>query len=769
MKRIEGILDPFIIRKGEPWTINTELTGHEGGDMQEEKKEKFPTKSGGNYVRWDFLAWMMNEYMLPSYKSSGDNIIGYTVVDDDGRNYLDYNTYNEDSLGKIPRFLATFTAPNVPADATGDVVVATEELQNDGTTILVQAPVGCSRGEDCTEPLSMNFNLSEILEASYDPNICILPHQLSTFMETTSKSEWAIGTRISKTTTQLNNVNDNIDAGGVMKTTDNSIGYIYLNLEHLLERYEGMRYSNNGSLNPKFSITKFMKKLWEEDVNGACAGSHNFIIQTENNDRGFHRIVDMGTDYRVPQPYTFDINSPSSVVRDFSYKTNISKEHSSTISIAAQAPDSISDLEALTVFAFNKNIKNRFTDGNSTEKAKGNRIKNEKELILKANKLKYYLDEMLMGTFNSMAKSQNDITEHVEKINPLTVSTSINYAKRIGDLVNILTSQYKIDSKMGDAGKPKDSLFLERSAIIPITFTCKMDGVGGIVIGNVFKINKNKLPLGYQGDDIAFVILKESQKITSGQDWTTQIEGQLMLQNTGMAELTERGPLTRKNGKVIVDLDQIQKEYAEWFVNALNFPDNFAMGAGGVMVPSADWHNDPKIEWNKRATTPYGKGETQSTHIGGAGGVVPTDSSVEGWDRTVNNSLVDGRTGDIAYMNNQLMLDISTAMSNLGTLRCMVSYARNGHTLTTSTYTTRHASFNAVDLSAWGIDGGGVRGYSDLEDAKAKGLYEPIMKFVANMEELGYAHNVGERGNPKAILSFAYPNHHHHIHVSNTG
>ena len=56
-----------------------------------------------------------------------------------------------------------------------------------------------------------------------------------------------------------------------------------------------------------------------------------------------------------------------------------------------------------------------------------------------------------------------------------------------------------------------------------------MDGIGGIVIGNVFRINPNRLPIGYQEKDIAFMTHAESQTITSGQDWTTEISGQLLL------------------------------------------------------------------------------------------------------------------------------------------------------------------------------------------------------------------------------------------------
>ena len=63
-----------------------------------------------------------------------------------------------------------------------------------------------------------------------------------------------------------------------------------------------------------------------------------------------------------------------------------------------------------------------------------------------------------------------------------------------------------------------------------------MDGVSGIVIGSVFKVEKEKLPKGYQADDIAFVVMGEGQKITSGQDWVTELSGQLMLLDLGEEE-----------------------------------------------------------------------------------------------------------------------------------------------------------------------------------------------------------------------------------------
>ena len=70
-----------------------------------------------------------------------------------------------------------------------------------------------------------------------------------------------------------------------------------------------------------------------------------------------------------------------------------------------------------------------------------------------------------------------------------------------------------------------------RNAIIPITTNIELDGIGGISPLNIFKIEADKLPLGYQNPNIVFVVKKETQKITSGQDWTTTITGYLSLLN----------------------------------------------------------------------------------------------------------------------------------------------------------------------------------------------------------------------------------------------
>ena len=78
-------------------------------------------------------------------------------------------------------------------------------------------------------------------------------------------------------------------------------------------------------------------------------------------------------------------------------------------------------------------------------------------------------------------------------------------------------------------GQPIPDPVPRLSAVIPLQFNLKLDGISGIVIGNVFKLPKNRLPFSYREDDIYFIVMGEEQSINSKQDWTTSIKGQLTL------------------------------------------------------------------------------------------------------------------------------------------------------------------------------------------------------------------------------------------------
>lgn len=118
-------------------------------------------------------------------------------------------------------------------------------------------------------------------------------------------------------------------------------------------------------------------------------------------------------------------------------------------------------------------------------------------------------------------------------------------------------------------------------------------------------------------------------------------------------------------------------------------------------------------------------------------------------DRVVGSS-----TPSKDKINPSLLADVDKAAEIAGT-KASVTTAVTGHKKG-----SRHESGLAVDLAMF--DG---KGYGSKEDAKKKGIYDKIEKFVKALEGMGYKVN-SESGNDKAVLWFGFPNHHHHVHVS---
>ena len=101
-------------------------------------------------------------------------------------------------------------------------------------------------------------------------------------------------------------------------------------------------------------------------------------------------------------------------------------------------------------------------------------------------------------------------------------------------------------------------------------------------------------------------------------------------------------------------------------------------------------------------------------------------------------------------INPALLQDVQTAAKNAG-VNVDITTAVSGH----KSLPSRHPSGNAVDIAI--INGKSVSS-SNRGD---------VDKFVAELTRMGYVKN-REVGNPKAVLTFGFPGHDTHVHVSNT-
>lgn len=335
-----------------------------------------------------------------------------------------------------------------------------------------------------------------------------------------------------------------------VKFTNKSIGLVYFNLDHLLSTYEGMRLVTKTidekkviRLKEKFSFLDFINQIWE-DVNESCANYYDFNLQTEHERPHVARIIDKTPSGKAPAPgliFEFDPQGLNSQVRDFNFSSKISSDIASTISIAAQSPNDAKSLEALSFKSFHKNIRNRFTSDEidpkqELENQKAAKVELEEDLTEYKNKfilLKKYQDR---SNNQYRVRGGDQVDQFGRPLKNIDSTRAIQLAKEIEELCIKINTKFPLLNTDGEdhpqAGLINENSTQDRNAIIPLEFSLLLDGISGISPLNLFKINKKKLPYGYQRDDIAFIVKGESQKITAGQDWTVSLEGQLTLLNT---------------------------------------------------------------------------------------------------------------------------------------------------------------------------------------------------------------------------------------------
>ena len=107
-------------------------------------------------------------------------------------------------------------------------------------------------------------------------------------------------------------------------------------------------------------------------------------------------------------------------------------------------------------------------------------------------------------------------------------------------------------------------------------------------------------------------------------------------------------------------------------------------------------------------------------------------------------------------VNENLLKDICKVAKNAN-VRVTITTAISGHSAeTASGNASRHPSGNAVDIS--------LVNETPVKTPSNRGNVD---NFVNQLEILGYTKN-SESGNPKSVLTFGFPGHDNHVHVSNT-
>ena len=489
------------------------------------------------YVRWDALAHALNKF-IP--KGAG------------GRPLFQFQTYvcfNEDSNPKIE--------PLRYAEPTAELILSNEPFN------LTKPPTPKNKDADNKSIPTGNDNeilLNKFSTISTNPNICLLPHQLyemSNYHQSAGfKGVYA--DRNKRHTPLVNNLINRVVGTGTSTTpapdltdTDHTyaIGAIYINTNFLRKKFKEMYYDGEGSINDDFSIYKFIEAIFE-DIS-ACTQTLDLKLNTDNRPEGdIIRVMDMSNvaegDIDLNSIHELKIQSPDSCVRNLAYNTTIPSSLSATIAIAAQAPGSVDSLDKVSFAALNKNIVDRYNKESTDKNLDGQRkkwkqrfdealedislalfLRDDPDNTIDGKLVDFGLDSFFSKNFKNTQRDDAKNTEANE-----TLASMKSTLRKVQKAIAILQNSYVTDGAE-DGVKYYRGQFANVtspvSSVIPLKFNAKIDGISGIVIGSVFKLPKDKLPIGYQGDDVFFVVMGEEQTITSGQDWTTTISGHLIL------------------------------------------------------------------------------------------------------------------------------------------------------------------------------------------------------------------------------------------------
>tara|TARA_R110001592_G_scaffold136616_2_gene353859 strand:- start:946 stop:4029 length:3084 start_codon:yes stop_codon:yes gene_type:complete len=282
------------------------------------------------------------------------------------------------------------------------------------------------------------------------------------------------------------------------------IGSIFLNVNMLTEIAE------KNEDNEKYTLGQYINDIWEK-VNKTCP-NHNFVL-TDDKESNTLFIIDLPVDNtELPTDFhEFIPFSNKNVLRNFDYTSNVPSSLSSTIAVQSQNPRSIRDIDGVTFAAFNKAIKNRIFSKDTTsnlDKTKSQLESEQSRIVSRQQQLQLSLLQYQQTFFKNIKLADTEKSLIGE-----------------GNIIGQLKEYQKNASYMSISLQDTNSF----NSVIPLEFSATLDGISGMVIGNIFKVQKDRLPKAYKNSNIGFILFNEEQSITAGGDWTTNISGKMTI------------------------------------------------------------------------------------------------------------------------------------------------------------------------------------------------------------------------------------------------
>ena len=296
-----------------------------------------------------------------------------------------------------------------------------------------------------------------------------------------------------------------------------TIGNIYVNLDYIYS------LSISGELGDKdknekndINLYDFIKGMMD-GINASIGNVANFDIHIDGTD-SIARIIDIHyvekktrkEAYAEVERNKIQIGNTKSIVRNYRLESMIFPEQMTMIAIGAQAEGGALATNTNTLVDYNKNLTDRIV------------TKRIAPVTIAGGEVTTFVDRLeevqanyaiLSELFLELVPSWWDFG-----VGDYDIEQAARYSNALKDIISFFSTYTQNDNSNRD--------------ILPTKLSLEMDGIGGMIIGNMFSINEDAIPEGYKGGNTG---VKTGYLVTGlahslrDNDWVTTVDAQFVV------------------------------------------------------------------------------------------------------------------------------------------------------------------------------------------------------------------------------------------------
>jgi len=289
------------------------------------------------------------------------------------------------------------------------------------------------------------------------------------------------------------------------------IGNIFLNISNLIEILDSISFQEEKGV---VSIYLFLKEVMFQ-VQKSLGNINNFELHVDGT-RDIVRIIDVKyldeKEIASDDVYTLKVFGNETTVRNYSIQSAIFPSMTTMIAISAQTVGGVLGYDNGNFIKFNEGLINRIIP-------EVNEYNSTNQFVGFGRNPSFLIDENKQSTIDAFNNNTSLIVQFFETLNKFR---KIPSEDKINSLQTALHDiiYYEINNEKDSKANYK--------GIMPIKLNITLDGLSGLVIGEIFKIPEDRLPLGYKSTGkfrVGFIITGISQEVQNN-DWVTTLETQ---------------------------------------------------------------------------------------------------------------------------------------------------------------------------------------------------------------------------------------------------